>query len=392
VREQCLLCGDEELEEIIDLGSHPFADTFVSEEYEADKVYPLIVDLCMNCGGIQLRTETSTDERYSDTDYSYTSANSKTSRDHWDAYAREITKHLQLQANAKILEIGSNDGYLLRCFKDLGHLPIGVDASVVMCNLANSKLGLFTRHAVFSSSLKFTDQFDLIVANNVFNHSNDPLDFARGVKNLLTPDGTFVFELPYWASGINSLKFDQIYHEHVTYFTVTSAFHLFMKVFLHVNHVELVDYHGGSIRVFVSHKPGESPAVAEFIKKEVHLFDPKFYVTWSMIIRDTRNVFLADLYIRAAAGETFVAVGAAAKGNTFLNYYNLDHSIIDFVTDSSEHKIGKYTPRTRIPIVSDEELVGLGEANVIVLAWNLSDSLKQNLLKLNPNLHFLERP
>lgn len=399
-RKQCLCCGNTSLQEIIHLGMHPMADTFIPAErqYEGDCVYPLVCDLCVNCSQIQLRTVTDPKERYAKFDYSYTSSNSKISQSHWTQYAATVTLQSHLPAGSLILEIGSNDGFLLEQFRRLGFETQGVDPSPAMAHLANAR-GISTEIELFSFALseklnrKFRTKPRLIVANNVFNHANDPVDFARGVKNLLAPEGTFVFELPYWLCSIQQGKFDQIYHEHVSYFTVSYAINLFKLIDMQVVHVEEVDYHGGSIRVFVRHRLKDTPdrRVATFVDREqsAGLFSPQTYHKFMADIHMVRNRFLAKLYALKASGSHIVCVGAAAKGNTFLNFYNLDSTVIDCVTDSSPNKVGKFTPRTRIPIRDDEALANLPQVIAIILSWNIAHMLKERLQQINPHIQTL---
>jgi hypothetical protein len=257
--------------------------------------------------------------------------------------------------------------------------------------------GLFGRACASQVEQSLGRKPALIAANNVFNHANDPLDFALGVKELLAPEGVFVFELPYWLQSVAQRKFDQIYHEHVSYFTVKYAVNLFRSIGMSVHHVDEVDYHGGSIRVFVRHDsapdaleaPG--PEVARFIENETRagLFDAAAYQPFMAQIQTARNRFLIEIYKLKLEGKPVVCVGAAAKGNTFLNYYNLDASVIDCVTESSPSKIGKFTPRTRIPICPDQNLAQYDSVHAIILSWNLSAALQGVLKKINPRIHFL---
>lgn len=399
-RKTCLCCGSDDLKEIIDLGMHPMADTFISmnDLDKGDRAYALICDLCPRCHQIQLRTITDPDERYVLVDYSYTSSNSSTSRAHWTEYARAVSSRYSVPTGSTVVEIGSNDGYLLEQFKGLGFRSQGVDPSPVMAALARDR-GVPTEVDFFS--LACSDKLNrllpekpmLIAANNVFNHSNEPLDFALGIKNLLAREGVFVFELPYWLCSMEQGKFDQIYHEHVTYFTVSYAINLFSKVGMHVVAVEEVDYHGGSIRVYVRHQAdsSENQDIAAFLAREMaaKLFDVDTYVKFSNDIRQRRNKFLSNVYSLKVAGAPIACVGAAAKGNTFLNFYNLDGSVIDFVTDSSESKIGKHTPLTRIPILDDTVLASYPLIYLIILSWNLEKALRPKLLQINPNVQLL---
>lgn len=399
-RTRCLACDASELAEIINLGMHPMADTFVARTRasEADRVYPLICDLCEQCGLVQLRTVTSPAERYVDHDYSYTSSNSGTSRAHWIDYASHVSSRVGLPAGSSVVEIGSNDGFLCAQFASAGHSIVGVDPSPAMERLASERnVRTLTKLFGHAIAMELEDELAmaprLIVANNVFNHANDPADFVRGIKQLLALDGTFVFELPYWLRSISDGKFDQIYHEHVSYFTVAYADRLFRAAGMHVADVEEVDYHGGSIRVYVRHGHRAEPTVAArpFIAEEesAHLFEPETYKRFMSGVSEARDRFLEKVYAIRGAGGHIVCVGAAAKGNTFLNYYNLDASVVDYVTDSSETKQGKLTPRTRIPIAPDGVFAEYDRVHAIILSWNISAVLRSSLAKINPNIVFL---
>ena len=403
-RKQCLSCKSPDLREIVNLGMHPMADTFIPADRldEGDRVYPLICDLCGQCGQVQLRTVTNPAERYAEYDYSYTSSNSRTSQNHWLEYAASVAGMIGLQRGEAVLEIGSNDGFLTEQFQKLGCRCLGVDPSPAMARLAsgrgvNTLVGLFGPACAGQVEKTLGQKPRLIAANNVFNHANEPLEFALGVNALLAPGGVFVFELPYWMQSVAQRKFDQIYHEHVSYFTVKYAVNLFQSIGLCVNHVEEVDYHGGSIRVFVGHEPmtfplkTAGPTVAGFIENETRagLFDRPAYQLFMREIQSARHRFLREIYRIKMEGKPVVCVGAAAKGNTFLNYYNLDASVIDCVTDSSPGKIGKYTPRTRIPICADQKLSEYESVYAIILSWNISGPLQEILKKINPRILFL---
>ncbi len=403
MRNSCLICNSKDIEEIIDLGSHPFADTFIpkSRYGEADKIYPLICDLCSDCGNIQLRCITDPEDRYSSHDYSYTSSNSKFARDHWENYAEEVAKKVNLKEGGFIVDIGSNDGYLGEQFLKKGYCVVGVDPSEYMANLAKErKIETFT--GIFDEKIK--DEIiekcgnaDLVVANNVFNHSNDPLNFAKSVSQLLSKDGKFVFELPYWYIGLENKKFDQIYHEHVTYFTVKSSKSLLENAGMKIISSEIVDYHGGSLRIIAQNK---NEVVEDCLEEKVMIekeelnktFEPETYHKFMKEILEKRNIFLEEIYKTKNKGFPIIGVGAAAKGNTFLNFYSLDNKVIDYVTDASEHKKGKYTPATRIPIVGDDIFSRYNDVYALILSWNISHILKEKLHEINPNIKFISLP
>lgn len=401
LNEKCLITGAPVVK-ILSFGMHPYADTFVAEDQLSltEPVLPLEVFLNKDSGQIQLGYITHDYERYSLYSYSYTSSNSKFARDHWDAYYIRMKELFNVE-NSLVIEIGSNDGYLSQHFLKDKNVVLGVDPSAEMCKLAADKKvnvhnALFNEKEANLINAKYGSA-KLIIANNVFNHSNEPLSFVRGVEKLLAEDGVFVFELPYWGSTVASKKFDQIYHEHVSYFTVKSAHSLLSKANLKIIDLEVVDYHGGSLRVYA--KKGtlieNSFKVSEWIKEEEQkgLFDLETYKAWQEELVQDRNKFLKDLYMLKVSNPNIpiIGVGAAAKANTFLNYYNIDSTVLDFVTDSSEYKKGKYTPLTRIPIVGDEIFETYREVYALILSWNISDNLKKNLLKINPNIKFISQ-
>jgi SAM-dependent methyltransferase len=400
LRDRCLTCDSSDLLEIFDLGLHPMADTFIALERapHIDRKFPLICDLCGECGMVQLRVVTDPRERYVDAEYSYTSSNSSMSRRHWTEYAVDVTARAATPQRATIVEVGSNDGFLSAALSRLGHSVLGVDPSPCMAALATERgvqtlQSFFDAHAADALRRRLGDYADLIVANNVVNHANDLGAFIQAVKSLLHPQGTFVFELPYWLNTVRDRKFDQIYHEHVTYFTLNSALGLLKRHDMHLSDAELVDYHGGSLRMYVRHgaKTTVAPNVSRLVDAEVEagLRDPNTYKRFVAAIRDMREAFLGIVERLHRDGKPIVCVGAAAKGNTFLNYYGLDSTVIDCVTDASPVKQGKMTPGTRIPITNDEALSRYDEVYAIVLAWNLLAAMRANLLRINARIKFL---
>lgn len=384
---------------IIDLGMHPFADTFIKEEqyHLSEPVYPLQCILDEKSGEIRLKHETKDEERYSLYSYSYTSSNSKFSRDHWDNYSLSINKFLS--PNCKILEIGSNDGYLTKKFMSLGHDARGVDPSSDMCLIASNK-GIKTYNQLFNlkNSEDIKEDYglvDVVVANNVLNHANDPDNFVSGVSNVLRDKGLFVYELPYWLHTIKDKRFDQIYHEHVTYFTVKYSYNLMKRHGLRIKNVSVVDYHGGSLRVVCEKiSSGDftlSDEVQNMIKKEesMGLFLKDTYDNFMNSLLEQKNVFMEKVYGIKKGGTPIIGVGAAAKANTFLNFYNINNSVLEYVTDASEHKKGKFTPLTRIPIVGDEIFANYEKVYALVLSWNISSILTEKIKEINSNVEFI---
>mgnify|MGYP003122542611 CR=1 FL=1 len=382
---------------IIKLGMHPFADTFISEDqyHLSEPTYPLECGLNKETGEIRLKFETKDDDRYNLYNYSYTSSNSKVSRKHWEDYAHDVSD--LLPAGSKILEVGSNDGFLTKQFIDKGYQAEGVDPSKSMANIA-SQNGVKTHNVLFG--LDSLDQLrsdfgiaDVVIANNVFNHANDTSAFTKAVSEILSDDGVFIFELPYWLYTIQDKKFDQVYHEHVTYFTVKYAFNLLKEHGLEIFKVQIVDYHGGSIRVFSRKKDNVQmiKQVENLIieEEDFGLFKEETYQNFMNEITKDRNKVMSKLYEIKNEGYPIIGIGAAAKTNTFLNFYNIDNTLLDCITDASEHKKGKYTPLTRIPIVGDEALSSYGKFYALILSWNISSMLKEKIEQINSNVEFL---
>lgn len=386
---------------IIDLGQHAYADTFIREDQLnlSEPSFPLQVYLNEQTGGIQLGYISNAQDRYNLYSYSYTSSNSKFARDHWDEYATWAKNKF---THEFVIEIGSNDGYLISQFKSDTNRVLGIDSSELMTQIATKTRGVPSVNAVFTSNIgksvaKDNGLADLIIANNVFNHSNNPVDFAIGVYNMLNDTGVFVFELPYWADTVLSGRFDQIYHEHISYFTIKSAYHLLKAANMRILDFEHVNYHGGSIRVIAckGFVDNMEPKVAEAIKWETNsgLFDLNFYKNMQQGLEKSRDIWLREFYrIRTEnPNAVFIGVGAAAKANTWLTFHRLDKTLINYITDASEHKQGKYTPLTRIPIINDDIFAKYENPYALILSWNISDSLKALLLKINPNIRFIQQ-
>ncbi len=386
--------------EIINLGLHPFADTFIKKKQlnYLEPAFPLKCYIDYKTGYIYNFIKTNDQKRYNQYEYSYTSSNSKYSRNYWKKYFLDIKENLEIKNNTNILEIGSNDGYLLSKFKKITRNILGVDASEFITKIANNR-GIKTKNLIFNfknskNCMINKKKFQIIIANNVLNHSNNPSDFIKGVKNILDKNGTFVFELPYWKNLVQQKKFDQIYHEHVSYFTVKYSKFLLKKFGFVIKRIEETEYHGGSIRVYstLNNKQKETPDVKKFIKieKNLKLFNKNTYIKFMKELNIRKFKFLKKIINMRLQGYAIIGVGAAAKGNTFLNFMGINNLIMDFITDASRFKIGKFTPLTRIPIYSDEKIRSVKQKICIIpLAWNLEKFIKTKLFKFNKNINII---
>lgn len=399
--EHCLI-SKKPVTKILDLGVHAYADTFIAQDQLnlSEPAFPLQLYLCEETGSVQLGYISNASDRYNLYPYSYTSSNSAYSRKHWDEYAAWVKG--KFKYDDLIVEIGSNDGYLINQFKNNTGSNLGVDPSHRMCDIAkengvNTVCGLFNIELAAEIKEGY-GKADVVIANNVFNHANDPVNFAQGVHSLLKDNGVFIFELPYWGDMMASKRFpDMIYHEHISYFTVTSTYHLLKAADMRILEVELVDYHGKSIRVVACRGFMDEIAdkVAEMMLFEQNMgwFDPAFYQQLQHDLEVSRDQWLQEFYrIKCEEPDAvIIGVGAAAKANTWLNWHGLNGSTIHAITDASPFKQGKYTPRSRIPIRGDEEFALHKNPYALILSWNISGPLKEALLKINPNIKFISQ-
>lgn len=386
--------------QIIDLGLHPFADTFIKKNKldECEKLFPLRCYLNSKEGHIYNSIVTNDFQRYNEQDYSYTSSNSSFSKFYWLKYSNSLIEDFKINSSTKILEIGSNDGFLLKQFHKITKKTVGIDASKFMCKIANN-LGVKTHNIIFNQKNIKKSLFkknNIIIANNVLNHSNNPVDFIKGVKKIIDPNGIFIFEVPYWLKLVRERRFDQIYHEHVSYFTVKSSFNYLKKCGFKIVRILFTEYHGGSLRIYAclsKRNIKESKRVKKYINIEERskIFKKKTYIIMMKYLQRKKLLFNRKIISYKIRGYKIIGVGAAAKANTFLNYLGINKDTMDFVTDASKYKIGKFMPYTRIPIYSDNAIRHAGSKIILIpLAWNLKKFLKSKLLNLNKNVVFLE--
>jgi SAM-dependent methyltransferase len=397
--DKCLITGAPVVK-VLDFGQHAYADTFIAEDQVnlSEPVFPLEVYLNPESGSVQLGYVSDAEDRYNLYSYSYTSSNSKTSRDHWDEYAATVKS--KFKTDGLVVEIGSNDGYLIGQFNQAGTKAIGVDTSAAMCKIAQER-GIETINELFGKDIGAALEIahgpaSVVMANNVFNHANDPVGFARAVADLLDNNGVFIFEVPYWGWMVTNGKFpDMTYHEHPTYFTIKMAQNVLAAAGLTIADYDIVNYHGRSLRVVAKHGSVVSDKVAQAIEQETAdgLFSVDFYNELQLQLIEQRNEWLKKFYeiVANEPDAVVIGVGAAAKANTWMNWHGLNKTHLLCVTDSSEFKQGKYTPLSRIPIRGDEEFAQHTNPYALVLSWNIGEPLKQALLRINPNTKFISQ-
>jgi 2-polyprenyl-3-methyl-5-hydroxy-6-metoxy-1,4-benzoquinol methylase len=385
------------IKKIIDLGKHPLADSFLKRnQIKLEKKEKLECFINTKTKKIFLKSKFPANYRYNNVDYSYTSSNSRLSREHWENFQNVVEKKYKIK-NKKILEIGSNDGYLLSKFQKNNNV-LGIDSSATMVKIAKNNnipsiKKVFDKETSVQIKKKY-GKFDIIIANHVLNHADDDLSFLVGCINLLDKNSILIIEVPYWGYQVKNSFFDQIYHEHRNYFTISYFNYLQKKLDLKIIDLEMNNYHGKSIRIFMCKKKSKyklSKKLEKFLLNEskLKLYDIKTYKTFTKNIETYKKIILTKLKKIANNSSTVVAIGASAKGNTFLNYMGLNSKIISAVTDSSLHKIGKYTPGSHIKIYGDSFFKNKEKIYAIILSWNFSKMLKKNVLKYNKNIKFL---
>jgi SAM-dependent methyltransferase len=375
----CRSCGCDDLRVILDLGSQPIANALLSEEELRlpEAKFPLAVALCPACALLQV-TETVPAEILYRRDYPYFSSASPALLRHSAEHVEALVSRYQLGPLSFVVEVASNDGYLLRNFVERGIHCLGIDPADGPVAQANS-IGVPTIHDFFGSrcaeQLASEGKFaDVAIANNVVAHVDDINDFVAGFARLLKPTGIAVFEFAYALDMIRHCEFDTIYHEHLFYHTLHGLTPLFKRHGLHLNDVERLPIHGGSLRLTVSRKPGRSERLDALFAHEAELGVDKvsFYDDFADRVRALRDT-LADLLVaERTKGKRIACYGAAAKGATLVNYLGLGEGFFDFVVDANPYKQGKYLPGQHIPIRHPDQLVADQPDYVLLLVWNFA--------------------
>lgn len=384
----CRMCKGTDLELFLDLGFTPPADQFRRREQlvEPDVHYPLEVVVCRDCGLSQLNHIVSPEILYRQ-DYPYESSTTKMGRVHWTEFAGSCVKMLGLGKRDLVVDVGSNVGVLLECFRNAGTSVLGVDPAVNIALLAE-KRGIETIPEFFSMDvaekiLKEKGEVSVITATNCFAHVNDLDGFMRAADRLLNERGVLIIEAPYFANLLGNLEYDTIYHEHLSYLSVKPMKKFFARFGMEIFDIQQRDIHGGSFRVFVS-RAGirkAAPVVEELLASEDEkgIHKPETLKKFAAAVQKNREDLLWLLRSLKHEGKKIAGVSAPAKGMTLLNYCRLGTETLDFVTEKSALKIGRYTPGAHIPVLSDQELLNRMPDYALLLAWNFAEEIMTNL-------------
>jgi len=379
----CRACGSTHGELVLDLGVQPLANNLLRPEDlgKPEPRFPLRVFICPDCWLLQITDLVPPVEMF--TEYLYFSSFSDTMLRHARTAAERYLAEFQLGPGSFVVEVASNDGYLLQNFHRAGVPCLGIEPAANIAKVAQEK-GIETWTEFFGEQLAGRvlaerGAADLILGNNVFAHAPDINDFSAGLAALLKPSGRAVLEFPYGVELVEKTEFDTIYHEHVFYVTLTPLVPLFRRHGLEIFHVERLPIHGGSLRLFAGHTGAQPvrPSVAALLAEEraKGVDQPAFYRGFAEQVRQLKADLVSQLTLLKQRGQTVAAYGASAKGSTLLNYCGLGRETLDFVADRSTHKQGRLTPGTHLPIVAPEELAQRLPDVTLLLTWNFADEI-----------------
>jgi SAM-dependent methyltransferase len=383
-RTTCRICNSGEIHPVLCLGTTPLADGLRRKDQlsKAEPVFPLNVAFCPRCSLMQL-LETVPPEQLFCEDYPYYSSFSPALLKHSRENALDLIAQRKLTRDSLVLELASNDGYLLKNFVESGIPVLGIDPAEGPARAAE-QAGVPTLCAFFGENLARElaangKAADVIIGNNVLAHVADLHGFVEGIRILLKENGVAVIEMPYVKDLVDHCEFDTIYHEHLCYFSVTALDYLFRMHSLFLNNVKRLSIHGGSLRIYVEKKENVSSAVREMLRMEaiekVNRID--FYRDFAKRVEGIRNDLRRLLEDLKEQGAHIAAYGAAAKGSTMINYSGIGTEFVDFVVDRNTHKQGLYMPGKHIPVLAPEALLDQMPGYVLLLAWNFADEILQ---------------
>ncbi len=382
------MCKGHRLTRFLDLGFTPPADGFLRREQlaEPETHYPLQVDLCEDCGLAQLGYVVSPEVLYRH-DYPYEASITQTGQAHWAEFADDVARRFSFPAGSLAIDIGSNVGVLLSEFARNGYSILGIDPASNIARIAERR-GVETLDELFSVEVardvrKAKGRAHVITATNVFAHIDDLDKLMEGIDLLLEEAGVFVIEAPSFVNLLASCEYDTIYHEHLSYLSVGPMRRFFDRFGFELFDVVERDIHGGSMRAFVgrrgAHRVEESVARAISQEDAAGVRDLRRLARFAADVERNRRDLNALLHEIGSTGARVAGIGAPAKGMTLLNYCRIGPETLDFVTEKSTLKIGRYTPGMHIPVVSDDELTRRKPEYGLLLAWNFADEIMANL-------------
>jgi 2-polyprenyl-3-methyl-5-hydroxy-6-metoxy-1,4-benzoquinol methylase len=387
---KCRFCNTELENVFIDLVNSPPSNSFLTKEQlqEPEVFYPLKTYTCKKCMLVQV-DEFKKAEDIFNSDYVYFSSFSTSWLAHSRRYTELMANRFGIKEDSLVIEVASNDGYLLQYFKEKNIPVLGIEPTLSTANEARKK-GIETIVDFFGIRLaellkEENRQADLILGNNVLAHVPDLNDFVGGLKILLKENGIVTMEFPHILQLIQNNQFDTIYHEHFSYFSLITVKQVFEKHGLAVFDVEELPTHGGSLRIYAKHGSDNSkqlsPSIETLLAKEkqFNLHSPAGYANFQVKVEDLKYQLLNFLLDEKKKGKKIAAYGAAAKGNTMLNYFGIKNDLIEFVVDKSPFKQGKYLPGSHIPVVTEDEIRKAKPDYILIFPWNIKEEITEQL-------------
>jgi len=385
----CRFCKNELKYSFVDLGMSPLSNSYISPDnlQKMEPFYPLHAFLCDQCFLVQLNEFESPQNIFSD--YAYFSSYSQSWLQHASKYVNKMVDRFGLDASSQVIEIASNDGYLLQYFKEKDIPVLGIEPAANVAKVAiNAGIQTITEFFGVNTARELASsdkRADLLLGNNVLAHVPDLNDFVEGLKILLKKTGVITLEFPHLQRLMEHAQFDTIYHEHFSYFSFVTIQKVFSSHGLSLFDVEELETHGGSLRVYVKHNEDTSKPVSENVshlmtrETESGFTDIDFYLSFEGRVKNTKRNVLEFLIRAKRESKSIVGYGAAAKGNTLLNYCGVRTDFIDYVVDRSPHKQNHFLPGTHIPVCSPDRVKETRPDYLLILPWNLKDEVMEQM-------------
>jgi SAM-dependent methyltransferase len=386
---ECRCCAAPLRHTFVDLGMSPLCESYLQRDQlnDMEPFYPLHVYVCDRCFLVQLQQYVRREAIFSE--YAYFSSYSDSWLDHSRRYTEKMIAELGLSRDSQVVEVASNDGYLLQYFVQRGIPVLGVEPAENVAKVAIQKgvptlVKFFGREAA-RELVGQGRRADLLIGNNVLAQVHDINDFVAGMKILLAPRGVITVEFPHLMRLVEGNQFDTIYHEHFSYFSLSSATRIFAVHGLAIYDVDELDTHGGSLRIFACHAEDPLRPVTPRVdtlrtrEQEAGLADLPYYAQFAERVRDTKRRLVEFLIVAKRAGKSIAGYGAPGKGNTLLNYCGIRTDFLEYTVDRNPYKQGKYLPGTHIPIHPPERLLETRPDYVLILPWNLKQEIMAQL-------------
>ncbi len=385
----CRFCGTPLAHVVADLGVSPLSNSYLRHDQlqQGEATYPLCAYLCEECLLVQLPEFETPEEIFSD--YAYFSSFSSSWLDHARRYVEMMIERFGIGEGHRVIEVASNDGYLLRYFKERGVPVLGIEPAANVARAAE-ELGIETRVEFFGTEnaralIAEGKSADLLLGNNVLAHTPHLNDFVAGLEIVLAEGGIVTMEFPHLVRLIAENQFDTIYHEHFSYFSFLAVDRVFTAHGLTIFDIEEIPTHGGSLRIFARRQGDDSHPITERVaelaerERSLGLEGTDYYLAFGEQIRETKRKLLDFLINAKREGKVIAGYGAPAKGNTLLNYCGVRGDFLDYTVDLSPHKQGLYLPGTRIPIHGPDHIRETKPDYLLILPWNLRDEIMEQM-------------